>query len=125
MSSTSAEKAFYIQHPPRVSGQNVLDSAVTGAAAAASNLWGNISNPRGKCMVTFEALTTDAFIRLRADNAASTTNANGLVVKVGTPVTFWVNPAVDLYVDHIAPGGAGRLKWYISSPVFEGVGNIP
>lgn len=122
MSTTAAIKAYHQILPPRQSGQNVVQSVVTGAAAVKTSLWSMTPAPTGKVMVTFEALTTDCWIRVRGDaGAAGTTSSNGMIIKAAQPgVTYWLDVATDIYVDHIATG-AGVLKWYVASPQYDGV----
>ena len=123
MSTTAAVKAYHQILPPKGSGQNAVQSVVTGAAAVRTSLWSMSPAPTGKCMVTFECNTTDAYIHVQSDTgAANVTATTGMVVKAGQPgVTYWLDASVDLYVDHIAPGGAGVLKWYVASPVYDGI----
>ncbi len=119
--STAALKAYHQVLPPRSTGQQAVQSVATGAAAVKTSIWSMSPAPEGKVMLTFEAGTTDCYIRLRGDaGAAGTTAANGMIVKAGQPgVTYWVDSLVDLFVDHLATG-AGTLKWYVASPVYDG-----
>lgn len=98
-------------------GRNEIKTLTTGAAAATASLLSMTKPPEGPCFVTFETLTTDCYIRLVTSGAAGTTTANGLILKVGTPARFYIDPNVHKQVDAIAPAGAGTLKWYVSSPV--------
>lgn len=102
-------------------GRGTVVSVATGAAAVSTSLWTMTKAPEGACFVTFEAVTTPAYVRLRGDNgAAGTTIANGQVIPVGQPIRLWVDPSVLKYVDHISTG-VGTLKWYVSSPVMQPV----
>ena len=121
---TAAEKSFYQQLPPRTStedgGRQVVVNVATGAAAVKTAIFSMPKPPEGDCMVTFQADTNDAYIRTRSDaGAAGTTASNGIVIKAGASVRYWLSPLKDVYVDHIAPGGVGVLKWYVSSPVYD------
>lgn len=134
--STSADKAYYIEHPPRATGSaggtetktSVL-SVATGAAAVITSLWTMAAamRPKGKVWVEFEAVTTPAYIRLRPDNTggAGTTVANGKVIPAGTVYKVWLNPVgQDLFVDHISTG-VGTLKWHVCSPEYDALVSTP
>ncbi len=75
--------------------------------------------PETKCWVTFEAITYDVYVRMGAAATAGTTTANGLVIPAGTAASFYLTPSIHVNVDHYSPGGAGTLKWYVSSPPCE------
>lgn len=94
-----------------------------GSGAGAGGASGTVNfadaRPDGKCWVTFEALTYDCYIRIGPATSSATTTANGLVIPSGQTVSLYLNPEKDLYVDAYAPGGTGKLKWYVSSPVCE------
>jgi hypothetical protein len=116
---TTAFNSFYINLPPKASGKNAMQSAVTGVAAATAAVFTSLSDanqPKGKCWVTFESLTTDTYVMFKASGAAAVTTATGTLIAAGTKESFWLCQATDILVDHIAPSGAGRLKWYVSSP---------
>lgn len=99
-------------------GRNAIQSLVTGAGAATASLWSQTKPPEGKVFVTFEALTTDCYFLLKTSGAAAVTTSTGLVLKVGQPQRFLVDPNVHKLIDAIATG-AGVVKWYVSSPVVE------
>lgn len=118
----SAEKSFYWILPPRATAsRQEVKSASSGAAAANTAVFTGISTPpEGNCMVTFEAYAADIYLRFKPTNAAAgTTTANGLVLKAGDKMDFYLTPSIDVYVDHICPATGGTLKWYVSSPVYE------
>jgi hypothetical protein len=119
---SAAENATYQIKPPRTSGLHKPQNVATGAAAVATAVFTGLSTdaPSGHVMVTFYALSQDVYIRFRSDNSADTTSTNGYPIPAGSEVTYWLNPNVDVYVDHIAPGGVGALRWYVCSPEFGG-----
>lgn len=122
--STAASKAFHTVFPPRATGKQLVQSIATAAAAADTPLWTGlgIDRPSGKVYLMVESRTTDVFIKFKAaDTAADCTANNGILVKADQPaMSFWVDSQIDNFVDFIAPGGAGFLKWYVSSPEFDG-----
>jgi len=123
--STAASKAFHTVYPPRVSGKQTVQSAVTSTSATVTALFtglGADAPQSSKVYTYFEAVAQDVYFRLRNGTAAGgTTSSNGVIVKAGQPgVSFWVDSAVDTHIDHVALG-AGVLKWYVASPPFDGV----
>lgn len=122
--STAASKAFHTVYPPRVSGKQAVQSVATSAVATVTSLWTGlgVDAPTGKVYLYFEALTQDAYVRLRFGTAAGgTTSSNGVIVKAGQPgVSWYVDAAIDTHVDHLGLG-AGVLKWYVASPQFDGI----
>lgn len=124
---TSAEKAYYIIHPPTddatTDGHQVMQTDTNAGAAKNSNLWSALQTagfrPEGKTFVTFEALTADMFVRFkRTASAAATTSSNGLRIAAGTQKVFWLDPTKHLFVDTLG-SAAGSIKWYVSSPPME------
>lgn len=107
--------------PPRVSGDQIVQSAATAAAAVSSNLWSGYTGgipPAGKVWVVLEATGFDVFVRFSATNTTGTTAANGRICKVGVPQLFFIEPNVkDLFLDHISPGGVGTIKWHVCSQI--------
>lgn len=101
--------------------KTVVQSAVTGLAAANVDLWGGLAEadrPPGKVYVTFDALTQDCYVRFKSTNsAAGTTSANGQLIKAGAAphITYYLDPSKHVYMDVIAPGGAGTVKWQVVS----------
>ncbi len=123
--STSGSKAFHTVLPPTAaSTANVFQSAVTGNSAAATAIFTGLSSlaPEGKVYVYFEARTTDAYIRTNSSDSSPAVTSNlGILVKADQPgISLWLDPDTDVYVEHIAPSGAGVLKWYVASPEFTG-----
>lgn len=90
-----------------------------GAGGASGTVNFTNSRPEGKCWVTFEAVTEDCYIRIGPASSAATTTSNGVLVPAGGTVSFYLTPYRDTYVDAYAPGGAGVLKWWVSSPIAE------
>lgn len=90
-----------------------------GGATGTINFTPGIIVPKTKCWVTFEAITEDVYVRIGAAATAGTTTSNGLLIPTGTAVAFYLTPSVHTNVDAYAPGGAGVLKWYVSSPPCE------
>ncbi len=99
--------------------------ASIGSGAGAGGATGTVNYrtgdivPKTKCWVTFEAITQAAYIRIGAAASAGTTAANGYYLAVGVPTRFFLTPSKHVNVDAYAPGGAGTLKWYVSSPPCE------
>lgn len=122
MSGTTAANGFYIKFPPRDAGNQIMKSGNTSTSAANVAIFtGMTTPPTRKCWVTVEALTEDLYLRCKATNsAAATTSSTGILIKAGEKADFWLNPTVDVYFDHVA-AGSGKIKWYVSSPEFEGV----
>lgn len=116
--------ATHANLPPRESGDQIVQSDTTGAGAASADLWGSYTDslpPKGKVWLAVEAVTTDVYIRFTSTATTATTTANGLLIKAGEPaVKFFVQPnTLDAYIDHIAPAGAGLIKWYVCSNIVE------
>lgn len=123
MSGTSAASGFYIKYPPKEASSNqVIKSNNTSTSAANVAIFSGMTTPpTKKCWVTVEALTEDLyFLTKPTATTAAVTSATGTLVKAGTKEDFWMNPTVDQYFDVIA-AGSGKLKWYVSSPEYEGV----
>lgn len=98
---------------------SVGSGAGAGGASGTINFTPGIIVPKTKCWVTFEAITEDVYVRIGAAASAGTTTSNGLLIPAGTAVAFYLTPSVHTNVDAYAPGGAGVLKWYVSSPPCE------
>lgn len=100
--------------PPRSVATDPEDQVfadVTGAAAASADLWGGYAAvPEGKCWIELEALTTVCYVRFARTATTATTTSNGSACLIGVPRRFYVDPAKDAFIDHIATG-AGVLKW--------------
>jgi hypothetical protein len=116
--------------PPRNSSTDpayAWQSAATGAAAASSNLWtsytgqdGITGAPAGKVWVELEAITQDAYVRFTRTATTATTASTGSIIKAGQPaVMYYIDPTKDLFLDHIAPAGAGTIKWRVASQIGE------
>lgn len=96
-----------------------------GSGAGAGGATGTVNFPLGavvsktKIWVTFEPVTQDVYIRIGAAASAGTTTSNGLLIVAGTTMSFYLTPSKHVNVDAYAPGGAGVLKWYVSSPPCE------
>lgn len=123
--STSGSKAFHTVLPPTgTSTANRFQSATTGNSAAANALFTGLSDlaPEGKVYVYFEARTEDCYILLASSGSSPGVTADtGILVMADQPgIALWLDPDVHTYVEHIAPGGAGKLKWYVASPEFTG-----
>ena len=57
--------------PPRVSGDQIVQSAATAVTAVSTNLWSGYTNglpPAGKVWVVLEAVGFDVFVRFRPDD---------------------------------------------------------
>lgn len=122
MSGTTAATGFYIKHPPRDAGNQIVKSANTSTSAANVAIFsGMTSPPTKKVWVTVEALTEDLYFLCKPTaTTAAVTSSTGMLVATGEKADFWLNPAVDQYFDVIA-AGSGKIKWYVSSPEFEGI----
>lgn len=118
MSDTSSDKAFHTVLPPSMetaSKQVVVSSAGTGADVVVA-IFSMTTPPLGKVYVTFEAVTND--FEVAFGDSSITTAVGSLVLATGQPRSFWMNPAVTTHV--VQKGAAGSLRWYVSSPEFEG-----
>lgn len=110
--------------PSNATDMHTMQTMVTGAAAAAADLWAGFSadnKPHGKVLVHFEALTQSAYIRIGATSTTATTSSNGTLIATGAQGhhTFFLDPEKHIYVDAIAPGGAAVLKWWVCSKIAE------
>lgn len=119
-----AEKLFFIQLPPTVSGQNqVLQTATNNAAASYDWVTAlGADAPKGKCWIELEPLTQDVYVRFGATSTTATTSANGMHLSSAFDQgmrKLYVDPVLHRYIDHIAPGGAGTLKVRVCSPIGE------
>ena len=114
--------------PPRNVATDQEDSvfnAVTAATAVGADIWagyaadpsGNKSAP-GKCLVEVEAVGFPCYVRACRTNTAASTLANGAVVSVGVPRTFYLDPTKDLFWDVISTG-VGSFKWRRVGPIME------
>lgn len=104
--------------PPLLTGTHAVQRVVTGAAAVRAAISGPTT---AKCMVTFFALTSDAYVAFKVGTAAATvTAATGYLIPAGAERTFLIDPAIANDVEAIAPAGAGVLQWYVSSPLYQG-----
>ena len=120
--STAASKAFHTLTPPRLTGQNQVESDDTSTSADEVALFSGLSTdaPTGKVMVVIEALTYDCYVVFKTGSSSATvTTATGVVVQAGERVPFWLNPSVDTYMEHIA-AGTGKIKWFVASPEYDG-----
>lgn len=120
---TEAIRAFHQVLPPTNTGKQMVQSVSTANSVDVDPLFTGLgaNAPTGWVYVAFEAVTTDCYIRLRSDNVnTGISSTTGMLIKAGQPaVSFWVDSDTYLYVNHIAPGGAGSLKWYVASPDYE------
>lgn len=117
MSNSNEYTAQAQNLPPRPAGDYAVQSAATSAAAASASIWGGyaldaggLRTPQGKCWIELEAFATPAYVRFTPTATTTTTTSNGAVVAVGVPVRFYVDPTVDIFLDHIS-SGVGVLKW--------------
>lgn len=121
--STAASKAFHTVYPPRDTGKQLVQSVATGVAAADVNIWTGLGAdaPTGKVYLMLEAVGFDCYVKFKTlDDAADATSSNAMLVKAGQPgIAFWVDFSIDKYIDFIGTG-VGVLKWYVSSPEFDG-----
>lgn len=113
--------------PPRATATDpdvAWQSAATAATATSSNMWSGYVDalpPKGKVWLELEAVTFDVYVRFSRTATTGTTTANGSIVKAGSPaVCYFIEPNVkDLFLDHISPGGVGKLKWRVCSQIAE------
>lgn len=127
MSSTSAEKGFHIVLPPRPDGFQQVMYDDTTTSTDVKGIFTDLAaaeRPLGKCFVTFQAEGQDTFILISSDAAQVVTTSTGLMLANGSPRSFWVDPTRDLYVAHICASSTSKLKWYVSSPYYEGMGML-
>lgn len=118
MSDTSSDRAFHTVLPPSMvtaSKQKVVSSSGTGSDVKVA-IFSMTTPPKGKVYVTFEAVTND--FEVSFGDSAITTAAGSLVLAVGQPKSFWISPTITTHV--VQKGVAGSLRWYVSSPEFEG-----
>jgi hypothetical protein len=115
-----ATELFHKIVPPTKTGMHVVQSTATGAAAASFDWTTGLGAdaPKGKVMLTLEATAQDVYVRFGPTSTTATTTANGGIIKVGIPRTFYVDPVDHRYIDHIA-GGVGTLKVQVASPIGE------
>jgi hypothetical protein len=119
--TTAAEKAYFQSLPPRVSGRQQIKNVATGNAAVSTAVFSGMTDPpSGPVMVCLQALTQDAYVRFGTTSTTGTTSSNGYCIPAGAEAVFWMDPNVDVYMDHIAPGGVGALRWYVCSPEYMG-----
>lgn len=128
--STHDANAAVQNRPPRVAATDNEDgvyNAVTGAAAASADIWAGytadvagLRTPQGLCWLELEAVASAAYVRFSRTATTTTTTSNGAVLNVGVPRTFLVDPAKDLFLDHIA-AGVGVLKWRRVGPIVRRV----
>lgn len=120
--SRNAEELFYMNMPPEVAGTQIVQQAVTGAAASNFDWAGGLTTnvPPGKCWIEVTAETTVAWVRFKATGAAGTTAANGALIGIGEKKKFYVNPKRHGICDHISTG-AGTIKIQVVSPIGERV----
>ncbi len=122
--STAASKAFHTVLPPKATGKQKVLGADSSAVADCVPIFTGLSTdaPDGKVYVHFEAVTEDCYIRfLAADDASpDVDNETGVLIQADTHGRgFWLNAAVETHVEFVATGN-GRLKWYVSSPEYDG-----
>lgn len=118
MSDTSSDKAFHTVLPPSMeaaSKQVVVSSAGANADVVVA-IFSMTTPPKGKVYVTFEAVTND--FEVAFGDSTITTAVGSLVLATGQPKSFWLSPTVTTHV--VQKGAAGSLRWYVSSPEYEG-----
>ena len=119
---SSQEDTFFWISPPETTGTFAVIGEATGVAADNYD-WvsalGTTDAPKGSCWLYLEAATYDVFVRFKATTAAAATTANnGVIIPADEPGRyFFVNPDRHGVIDHISPGGTGRLKVQVSSPM--------
>jgi len=118
-----AENIFFFISAPTVSTEDAAHqvlSTATGAAAAAYDWVAALGTdaPKGTVFLLLEASTEDVYVRFREDTSAAGTSAvNGLLIKADQPGrVFYVNPARQGVIDHIATG-VGTLQVQVASPI--------
>jgi hypothetical protein len=114
--------------PPRVVGTDpdfAVYSAATAAVATSTDIWagypldaGSIRTPPGKIWLELEAVTAALFVRFSRTATTGTTAANGVILSIGAPRAFYVDPTKDLFLDHLATG-VGTIKWRKLGPIGE------
>lgn len=101
--------------PPRsllTDQEDSVFSDATGAAAASADIWaGYAAPPEGRCWLELEAVTTACYVRFARTATTATTTSDGFYMATGIQYRFYVDPAKDLFLDHLAPAGAGVIKW--------------
>lgn len=101
--------------PPRsllTDPEDAVQSDTTGAGAASADIWDGYDEvPQGKCWLELEAVTQACYVRFARTATTATTTADGFYMATGIQYRFYVDPTKDLFLDHIAPGGAGVIKW--------------
>lgn len=101
--------------PPRsllTDKEDSVFSDATGAAAASADIWGGYdAPPEGRCWLELEAVTQPCYVRFARTATTGTTTANGFYMATGLQYRFYVDPSKDLFLDHLAPGGAAVIKW--------------
>lgn len=119
--STSAEKAFFMILPPRgdATPYEVSQVSVTTSSAATSLTSGlaTADVPRGKVMITFQAIGADVYIFLGGGTDTVTTTT-GWRIPQDQERSYWVDISQTTHVVNIG-SASGTLKWYVSSPPFE------
>lgn len=120
MSGTSADRAANTIWPPGLPADTVhlvhqMSTSSTAARAALATL------TKAKAYVTFCAVTTDCFVAFKLGTAAaSVTTTTGYLIPAGQERSWWIDPAVFNDIEAITASAAGTLKWYVSSPLYEG-----
>lgn len=113
--------------PPRdavTDPEDAVLSLATSGAAGSADLWssyvsadGSLGPPKGKVWLELEAVTADVYIRFTRTAVAGTTSSNGVLLKVGMPRVFYVDPNLkDKYLDHLG-AGVGVLKYRVISQI--------
>jgi hypothetical protein len=78
-----------------------------------------VGPPKGKVWLEVEAWGNDCYIRFSRTASTGTTATNGLLLKVGLPRSFYVDPNFrDKFMDVLATG-VGILKYRVASSVNE------
>jgi hypothetical protein len=127
--SNNESTSFKNSRPPRNAATDPEDailSFVTSAVAVSANLWASYTShdslvgpPKGKVWLEVEALGNDCYIRFSRTASTGTTSSNGLLLKVGFPRFFYIDPNFrDKFLDVLATG-AGVLKYRVVSSVNE------
>ncbi len=101
--------------PPRsllTDQEDSVFSDTTANVAGSADIWaGYAAVPDGKCWLELEAVTTAVYVRFARTATTATTTSDGFYMATGLQYRFYVDPTKDLYLDHIAPAGAGVIKW--------------
>ncbi len=113
--------------PPRIAAEHDSEQVFTvnTGAAASQNIWSGyaahpvtgLKTPDGKVWLELEAVGATAYVRFGTAASTATTAANGAGIVVGQPRRFFVNPEIDIFMDHFS--GGGSLKWRRVGPIVE------